>query len=141
MKGRVTDIAHAVLRISLGFIFVAHGMFKYSWGMGNLADWMAQQGFPLSGVLAPLQTGVELVGGLLLMLGIGTRYISAIFSCILLVVLFKVKLSVGFIEANATGREFDFILLVVSLFVAFTGESTHDKAIKKRFSQETVGKM
>ncbi|MGC5328027.1 DoxX family protein [Brevibacillus sp. SYSU BS000544] len=139
MKGRVTDFANAILRISVGFIFAAHGVFKYSWGMGNLADWLAQQGFPLPGVTAPVLTGVELLGGLLLMLGVGTRYISAIFSCILLVALFKVKLSVGFIATNATGYEFDFILLVVSLFISLTGESTLDKAMKKRFGQEKVG--
>lgn len=128
--------AHVMLRITLGLIFVAHGNFKLSWGMDQLAGWLGLQGFPLPDVLAPLLTSVELLGGLLLMIGVGTRYIAALFSIILLVAIFKVKLAIGFIAANATGYELDVILVVVSLFVALTGESRLDKAIRVRFRRE-----
>jgi len=67
---------------------------------------------------------VELLGGIVIIIGIGTRYLASLFSLILLVALFQVKLSAGFISNTATGYEFDLLLLIVSLYVAATGSNS-----------------
>lgn len=115
---------YIALRLLVGIIFAAHGKFKLDWGYANLAEWLGTQGFPLAVLLGYLLPWIELVGGLLVIAGLGTRYIASAFSLILLAALLKVKLSVGFISGTATGYEFDLLLLAVCVHVALTARGS-----------------
>ncbi len=65
---------------------------------------------------------VELIGGFAVILGLGTRIISALFTIIMLVALFKVKLAAGFTgSAQAAGYELEIVLLAMSAALAFSG--------------------
>jgi putative oxidoreductase len=117
---RITLYTNTVMRVLLGLIFIIHGLFKIEWGYANLAAWLHDQGFPLAGLCAYVLPWVELLGGIALIIGIGSRYIALIFSLLLLVALLTVKLQAGFLSSTQTGYEFDLILLVVSIHVAAT---------------------
>ena len=75
-----TDLSAAgyaalVLRVALGIIFITHGLLKFIvFGLPGTAAFFASQGFP--GWTAYIVAPLELVGGLLLVLGVYTRYIS-----------------------------------------------------------------
>lgn len=59
-----------------------------------------------------------------MIIGIGSRYLAILFSLILLVALFKVKLAAGFISNTDTGYEFDLLLMVACLHVAVTSPNS-----------------
>jgi putative oxidoreductase len=78
---RAADAGHdSVLlasRLLLGVIFVISGYGKLT-GLEGFAVSLAQQGVPMTSILAPLGAATEFFGGLALVLGIGTRYAALV---------------------------------------------------------------
>ena len=73
---RTAPYAALVLRLSLGAMFVAHALLKYSvFTLPGTAKFFESLGLP--GPLAYLTFAAELIGGALILLGLGTRYVSA----------------------------------------------------------------
>lgn len=85
---------------------MSHGVAKFQGGIGNIAGWFQSIGIP--GSMAYVVATIELVGGIALILGLGTRIVSAILAIILLIATFKVKLAVGFLgNGQMAGYELD----------------------------------
>ncbi|SDE16087.1 Uncharacterized membrane protein YphA, DoxX/SURF4 family [Paenibacillus sp. UNCCL117] len=114
------NIGLLLFRVMLGLTFSVHGYQKFAGGIDNVSGWF--QTLQLPGFTAYLVAVIELVGGVAVILGLGTRLISVLFVIIMAVALFKVKLSAGFTgSAQAAGYELELILLVLSAGLAFTG--------------------
>jgi uncharacterized membrane protein YphA (DoxX/SURF4 family) len=65
--------AIAILRVVTGIVFFAHGYKKlFVDRLGGFAGFLSQIGIPAANFLAPLVAGVELFGGLALILGLLT---------------------------------------------------------------------
>ena len=74
-ESRYPDSAALVLRVSLGVLFVAHALLKYFvFTLPGTAQFFTSLGLP--GVLAYVTFAAELVGGILLLLGIATRAVA-----------------------------------------------------------------
>ncbi len=105
-----------LIRIALGLVFVYHG-----WG--KVDNMEATIGFFGSIGLAPfwayITAWVELLGGLLLILGICVREAGALLTIVMLTAIFKVHLANGF--GGNGGYEFQLVLLLASLAMVFTG--------------------
>ena len=114
------EVSTFVLRIVLGISFFVHGLVKFQGGIGNIAGWFESMGIP--GFLAYVVGTVELVGGIALILGVGTRIVSALLAIILIGAIVKVKLALGFLgTAEMAGYELDLAFLVIALFLAVNG--------------------
>ena len=75
-KTRVADgIAPLALRLYLAPIMIQAGYNKWV-GFDGTAEWFAYLGFPIPVVLTFLAMATELVGGVLLLVGLATRWIS-----------------------------------------------------------------
>lgn len=110
-----------ILRIVTGFIFMMHGWQKISdFGLGGFTGFLTQLGIPMAGVFAFIVIALEFVGGLALVFGIGTRWVSLAFAVDMLVALFTVHLANGFF-VSANGYELVLILFGASLSLAFLG--------------------
>ena len=73
---RNADYAAFLLRLSLGVMYVAHGMMKVTvFGPAGTAGFFESLGLP--GVLGYLTIYGEVIGGLLLIAGIGSRFVAA----------------------------------------------------------------
>ncbi|HZH59820.1 MAG TPA: DoxX family protein [Metabacillus sp.] len=117
------EVGIVILRVYLGFAFFMHGLAKFQGGVENTAGWFDSIGIP--GFTAYIIAFVELIGGLLLIVGFGTRYISALFFIIMIVATFKVKLSSGFMgNGQGSGFELDLAYAVMSIFLVFYPTST-----------------
>ncbi|WP_088105772.1 DoxX family protein [Halalkalibacter urbisdiaboli] len=103
------EVGNFILRVILGIVFLAHGAAKFQGGIENIVGWFDSIGLP--GVFAYVVATLELVGGIALILGIGTRVISALLGLILIGAIFKVKLATGFLD----GYAYDLVLLAISL--------------------------
>jgi len=114
------EVSTFLLRIVLGISFFVHGLVKFQDGIGNTVGWFDSIGIP--GFLAYFVAGVELIGGIALILGLGTRVVSALFAVIMVGAILKVKLAVGFLgTAEMAGYELDLAFLVIAVFLATNG--------------------
>ncbi len=63
----------------------------------------------------------ELVGGIALILGIGTRVVSGLIGLIMVGAIFKVKLEAGFLD----GYAYDLVLLIVGVYLVLNGSKLY----------------
>lgn len=112
-------IGALVLRIVTGIIFIGHGMSKFQGGIENIVSWFDSIGLP--GFLAYIVAVVELLGGIALVLGIGTRIVGALFVLLLGGAIIKVQFSAGFIG----GYAYDLALLAISVFFVLNGSKQY----------------
>lgn len=111
-----------ILRIILGLTFFIHGFVKFQGGINNTVGFFDSIGIP--GFVAYLVAAIELIGGIALILGIGTRIVSVLFAVIMLGAIFTVKLPLGFLgNGQMAGYEFELALLAMAIFLAFANRS------------------
>ncbi|MGM0901069.1 MAG: DoxX family protein [Bacillota bacterium] len=104
-----------ILRVVLGITFFLHGLDKFNSGIGNTVGWFESIGLP--GGLAYAVAVIELVGGLLVIVGLGTKIVAALLAVIMVGAIFTAKLSMGFLN----GYELDIVLFATALFIAVNG--------------------
>jgi putative oxidoreductase len=109
------EIGSLLLRVVLGIVFFAHGVSKFQGGIGNTAGWFDSIGIP--GFLAYAVGTIEVVGGIALILGIGTRVVSLLLGIIMLGAIFTVNLQAGLLE----GYVLDLVLLVLAAHLVLNG--------------------
>lgn len=107
------NIVTTIMRVVFGILFLAHGMDKFNTGLGNVAGWFESINIP--GFIAYIVGPVELIGGILLILGLFTRYVSAILFIILLGAVLTTKLSMGLLN----GYELDLSFMLIALYLVF----------------------
>jgi putative oxidoreductase len=121
---RFRDAAPFVLRGGVGVIFVYHGYQKLDNGISNFEGFVRLLELPIPAVTAQVVTWLELVGGILLILGALTRVVSLLFVLEMIGTTFYVKLyklELGLIGEMATGAEIDVALLVGAMALVFLG--------------------
>lgn len=116
------SVVTVIMRVVLGIIFVFHGVDKFQTGLGNVDAWFNSIGIP--GFLAYVVAVLELVGGIMLILGLFTRYVSALFVVMLIGAIFSAKLSGGLLgNGQSAGYELDLGFILVSLYLAVADRS------------------
>lgn len=110
-----------LLRLVLAAVFIAHGVQKL-WinDMPATQEGFIGMGVPFPEVAAIVVAVVELGGGVLLGLGLGTRIVAALLAIDMIVALALVHLAAGFFAADG-GYEFVLTLAVASIALVFTG--------------------
>jgi len=114
-----------ILRVSLGVVFVAHGL-QAAFGMfsgpgiNGFSKMLAGLGFNPALLWAYIGAYTELLGGLFVLLGIFPRIASVFILIFMSVALFKVHLAKGlFIQAG--GFEYNFVLICICLVLIILG--------------------
>jgi len=80
---RTAPYAALTLRVALGAMFIAHALLKvFVFTMPGTVQFFESLGLP--GVMAYATVAAELVGGVMLILGIGTRWVAALLIPVLL---------------------------------------------------------
>ncbi len=125
-----------VLRVVLGTTFLLHGWQKFTeWTVAGTQASFAQMGVPAAELAAPVAAVVELVGGLLLVLGLGTRVVAALLALNMLGALVLVHLPAGFFAAEG-GVELVLLLAAASALFVLAGAGRwsldHVVAAKRR---------
>lgn len=123
----------ALVRMVVGLVFFMHGLQKLTGGIDGVAGFFGSLGIPMPGISAVVVTFVELIGGLLLIVGLFTRLVSIPLAVTMVVAIVTVHLSKGF-YAGEGGYEFPLVLLVslIGLAIAGAGELSADSAIARR---------
>ncbi|MFC4558318.1 DoxX family protein [Virgibacillus kekensis] len=114
------EVSTLILRVVLGISFFVHGLDKFQGGVANTAMWFDSIGIP--GFLAYVVASLELVGGILLVVGLGTRVVAGLLSIIMVGAILKVKLTIGFLgNGQMAGYELDLAFLAMAVFLAING--------------------
>lgn len=124
------------MRVVLGLLFLVHGAQKlFVFGFGGVAENFRQMGIPAPTLAAVVVTLVELLGGVLLIIGLFTRLAALLLALDMLVATLLVHLPNGFFINNG-GFEFTLILFAanVSLVLAGPGEAALDRVLAARSS-------
>lgn len=113
----------ALLRVSLGAMFLAHSVVLklLTYGLPGTAAFFRNVGLP--GWLAYVTFACEAAGGMLLVLGVQSRWVALLLSPFLLGALFAVHLPNGWVFTGAGGGwEYPAYLFVLCLAQALLGD-------------------
>ncbi len=135
---RIAPFAPTALRIGVGLVFVFMGLPKIQ-NPGTFMTFLERGGFPAPSVIGWLPVILEPIGGALLILGIGTRWLALYFTLEMFVTAFLWKMARGtpFIQAGGqpgVGYELDVLLLVgaFALFVLGSGQLSMERNVLRR---------
>lgn len=123
----------ALLRVVVGITFALHGWQKFDQGIQGVAGFFGSLGIPAPEIMAPLIAGLELIGGIALILGLGTRIVALLLAGDMLVALVTFHLDKGFFVSNG-GYELVLLLAAgcLALFLAGPGDYALDDMVAKR---------
>ena len=113
--------AALLLRLSLGTLFIAHGLLKVLvFTLPGTAQFFASVGFP--GWTAYPVVAAELAGGVLLLLGVYTRVVAAALIPVLIGAA-TVHIGNGWVFSSPNGGwEYPVLLIVIAAVVALLGD-------------------
>ncbi|RDU38722.1 DoxX family protein [Neobacillus piezotolerans] len=118
------EIGALIIRVTLGVLFFAHGLAKFQGGIENTVGWFASIGLP--GFLAYAVALLEVIGGIALVIGLGTRIVSGLLAVLLIGAIFKVKLAVGLLgNGQMAGYELDLAFLAMAVVLVITGSKLY----------------
>ena len=114
----------AILRVVLGIVMLVHGWSKLSGGVGNVAGFFGGVlGIPAPGLMAWVVTIVELVGGILLVVGFLTQIVGILVALDMLGAILFAYLLRGspFIENGSITWEKEAVFAAAALCIALAG--------------------
>ena len=118
------SLAHFILRVVLGVLFVAHGYPKLFKNFSGVAAWFDSQGIRPAKFWVLVVGGVEFFGGLFLILGILVQVVGIFIMINMLVAMWKVKWGkVGLTTQG--GWELDLIYFAAALALVLTGAGAY----------------
>ena len=110
-----------ILRVVLGIAFVIHGWSKLTGGPGNMVGFFGSAGIPVPSLMVWVVTIVELVGGILLIVGFLTQIAGVLLAINMLGAILFVRMSSPFIENGAISWEKEAVFAAAALCLALAG--------------------
>lgn len=118
---RLAPFGPTVLRVIAGVVFMAHGLDKLGNGMEGVGGFFGSLGIPAPEIMAYVVTALEVGGGLLLILGLGTRIVALLMAIQMIFTIARVRADLGLIAEQGAGAEIDLMLLAAGVALALLG--------------------
>ena len=131
IDSRTAPYAALILRVTLGVMFIAHSLIlkHFVFTLPGTAQFFESLGLP--GALAYVTFWAELLGGIALVLGIGTRWVALALIPILAGATW-VHIGNGWVFSAANGGwEYPVFLIAASLVLALLGDGKYAITVKK----------
>ncbi|MFT3928519.1 MAG: DoxX family protein [Myxococcales bacterium] len=125
------DLMYTALRVTVGTVFLGHGLLKLQ-DMTAWADKVRELGVPSPATMALLSMAAELGGGIALILGLFTRFVSCAIAINMAVAILMVHAGKGLFAQNG-GMEYPLTLFMTSLL--FLAEGSRRYGVDARFWQ------
>ena len=119
-KDSTASLGLLIFRLALGFTFIMHG-FQKAFLNGPTAQGaiFAKMGIPAPELSAYFTIGAELIGGIMLLLGIGTRIAAAAITIAMAGAYIFVHVNAPFIIAPKTGAGFEYVFVLGMAAIMF----------------------
>jgi putative oxidoreductase len=135
---KLTWLPPLAARIALGVTFIQTGWGKLH-SLDQVTEYFTKLGIPAASIQAPMVAGIEFIGGLLLIVGLFTRYASALLMSTMVVAIITAKWPDS--EGALLGRlgdmlgtpEFAYLALFLWLAVAGAGKLSLDHVLAPMF--------
>ena len=127
------EIAYTFMRIVVGVMFLMHVWGKFNAGAARIAAGFGNNyGLPNPELFAYAAMGLELVGGICLVVGLFTRFFGAALAIEMLIALIFAHLPKGY-AAGAGGYEYVLLIGAVCFLISLRGGGPYsvDRAIGK----------
>ncbi len=119
MLASLQEIGFLIVRVVTGAILAVHGYQKvFDMGVGNVAGFFDKIGIPIAQVSAPFISFLELLGGLLLIVGLVTRYLGVLYTIEFIVATWAVAGPMG---KGINGAHLEVMLLLAGVLLATHG--------------------
>ena len=126
---RCAWVGPLALRLSLGAVFLGTGWGKLH-NLSQLTSFFTELGIPFPAAVAPMVSGVELVGGTLILLGLLTRFAALPLMAIMAVAILTAKRpEIDGIRSLLAFDEFTYLSGFLWLFVAGAGRASLDSLL------------
>lgn len=130
----IRSLASFLARLILGYIFIMHGWQKlHTMGIGGVEKYFSSLGIPSPHLAAQFATWVELVGGILLILGLFLPIVSVLLILDMIGAIIYVHWDAGLYAADG-GYEFPLALIagLLAVGIAQAGGAAADHYIFRR---------
>ena len=135
---RTAPYAALILRLALGTMFVAHALLKlFVFTLPGTVQFFESLGLP--GVLAYATFAAELAGGVLLIAGVGTRWVAAALVPVLLGAAWVHSGNGWLFTAPKGGWEYPVFLTLAAVVQALLGDGAY--ALGGRFTRRTPQRL
>jgi putative oxidoreductase len=113
---------YVLLRIVTGFSFLYHGWDKVfgEMGVSGFAGMLTDLSVPLPEIVAYIVSYGEIIGGIMLIIGAWTHWVSKFYIVVMLGAIFLVHFQNGYNVMNG-GYEYQLLLLVLGFFFMTNG--------------------
>lgn len=131
---KLRDIPLLLFRLILAYGFLEPAMMKVQ-NLSGIAEWFGSMNYPLPGVSAFLAMITEVLGVVLIALGLGTRLIAIPMMFVMVIAILTVHISSGF-AAGDNGFEIPlyYLLMLFALVVYGSGKYSVDYLIGKKLA-------
>jgi putative oxidoreductase len=124
-------------RVSVGLLFFESGKGKLFYKLNELIAYFQQLGIPFPHLQAPMIASIEFSGGICLIVGLATRFVSATLALIMAVAILTAQLG----KAKTLGDFLylpEVLLLVIFVWLIFSGPGKFalDNAIARKFGYQ-----
>jgi putative oxidoreductase len=124
-------------RITVGWVMAESGWGKFQ-NLPKVVEFFQSLGIPAANIQAPFVAGVELVGGILLILGLLTRLISIPLSITMIVAILTAKREDITAFSDLFGlSEYLYIVLMVWLIFMGPGKASLDQILKNKCASKS----
>jgi putative oxidoreductase len=135
---RLAWLPPALARLALGVVFVQTGWGKLH-SLDQVTAFFRSLGIPAASMQAPFVAGVELVGGLLLLAGLGTRVAAVPLAGTMVVAILTAQLAHVHGVGDLFGLlEFVYLIVFVWLAIAGPGALSLDHLLARRRARAAV---
>lgn len=141
----LVPLAPLLARLAFGQAFFITGLGKLG-HLSDIVDYFAELGIPLPSVQAPIIASLEMVGGLALMAGVGTRLFAFLLSCTMVVAILtadggKLLATLPFNNAVADVKPVYYLVALVWLTAYGAGPVSIDRIIAQKRGNSTAPAM
>lgn len=118
------DLGQLVLRVTIGIIFLSHGIPKLLGGVGATGEFFGQIGIPLPGLMAWVVTLLETGGGAILVAGALVAPVAVLLMIHMFLGIVLVHISAGWfvVGPGQGGAEFNVLLIAGLVSLVLTGK-------------------
>jgi putative oxidoreductase len=119
----------AIVRVMTGLVFAVHGYEKVVGGLDEVAAGFERMGIPAPHVMGPFVAFLELLGGMCLIVGLGTRLLGLLFAVQMTVATLWVKIPAQ--GWNASDLDRMLLAAGLCLFLAGPGRAALDRVWRR----------
>jgi len=122
-------------RLSIGWVFLWAGYGKLG-NLGQVIGYFESLGIPFASMQAPFVALIEMIGGLALILGVGTRLFSFLLANTMIVALLTAHIE-DIKVFSVVFKIYEFVYILVFLFLIFKGAGSIslDNLIIKKYNK------